>query len=320
MRIRAMEGCMKRASICLGLAILAMQGSSPLYAQPPAVAAVTHSADYVPSGPDKFGIGQGSLFVVFGSNLGPTKLVQAGSFPLPLSLAQSSVRLEVDSIQVDAIMIYTSANQLAALLPSRTPVGNGTLTVTYNGTPSNPAPIKVVPSAFGIYTVAQNGRGPGVVTNASYRVNATSFAANPGETLIIWGTGLGPVSGNESAGPLPGKLRSDAQVFVGTTPATVQYAGRSGCCAGLDQITFKVPAGVTGCFVPLAVRVGGVVSNFTSLSIASQGRQCADPTGLSVVALDRAKAAGSLRVGAIALGQTDVLETMATRIRWRMPS
>ncbi|MBI3667284.1 MAG: hypothetical protein HY236_13840 [Acidobacteria bacterium] len=268
----------------------------------------------MPSEPAKFGIAQGSLFVVFGLNLGPTQLQQSSSFPLPLRLGGSSVRVEVEGAQLDAIMIYTSAIQLAALLPSNTPTGNGTLTVTYNGIVSNPAPIKVVPSAFGIYTIAQNGRGPGVVTNPSYQVNSASFSANPGETLIIWGTGLGPVSGDEGAGPLPGSLGTDTQVFVGAKSARVEYAGRSGCCAGLDQIAFDVPPGVEGCFVPLAVRTGGVVSNFPSLSIAPQGRQCAEPAGVPVTAMTKAAAGGNLRVGAIALGQNDLIGAVESSI------
>ncbi|HKW97819.1 MAG TPA: hypothetical protein VJN43_08790 [Bryobacteraceae bacterium] len=299
--------------------ILTIVSTVPLIAQDATfgTAVAAHSATYAPSGPEQFGIAQGSIFVVFGSNLGPTKLVQANSFPLQTRLAGTSIELEVNGVTHPAVMIYTSANQVAALVPSNTPAGDGTLTVTYANTWSSRAAIKIVPSAFGIYTVAQTGRGPGIVTNSTYRVNSTSFAANPGETLIIWGTGLGPVSGNEAGGPLPGNLRSDAQVFVGTTAAHVRYAGRSGCCAGLDQITFDVPAGIAGCFVPLAVRVGGVVSNFTSLSIAAPGRQCSDPAGLPAMALNQAASSGSLRVGAIALGQTGLLGAMSDRIRWR---
>lgn len=308
---------MKRISAYAGIALLAIAGPSLLTGQPSDVTvnAITNSASYAPSAPEQYGIAQGSLFVVFGLNLGPTQLEQISSFPLPLHLAGSSVQVQVDGSTVDAIMIYTSANQLAAVLPSRTPAGNGTLTVTYNGRISNAAPIKVVQSAFGIYTAAKNGRGAGVITDPGYQVNETSYAANSGETLTIWGTGAGPVNGDEIAGPLPGNLGTGIEVFVGTKPAKVHYAGRSGCCAGLDQISFDVPAGVTGCFVPLAVRAGGVLSNFASISIAAQGRHCSDAAGVPVAAVEKAASGASLRIGVIALGQTDLLDTIGYRLR-----
>ncbi len=307
---------MQRTAVYIGLALIALGSRSMSRGQPSpvAVTAITNSASYAPSAPEQSGIAQGSLFIVFGYSLGPAQIEQSRSFPLQLRLAGSSVQVQVEGSAVDAIMIYTSANQLAAVLPSRTPVGNGTLTVTYNGMISNAARIKVVQSAFGIYTAAQNGRGPGVVTDTAYRVNRTSYAANPGETLTIWGTGAGPVSGDETAGPLPGKLGIALDVFVGTKPAKVRYAGRSGCCAGLDQVSFDVPAGTAGCFVPLAVRAGGVISNFASVSIAAQGRKCNDAAGIPVAAVEKAGSGQSLRVGAIALGQTELLGTIGYRI------
>src|SRR5689334_11828885 len=124
---------MKRISRCIGLALLAVGGRSLLCGQPPTVivAAVTNSASYAPSGPDKNWIAQGSLFVVFGSNLGPARIEHSSSFRLPFSLAGSSVQVQVGGSTVDAIMIYASANQLAAVLPSKTPIGDGTLTVSF---------------------------------------------------------------------------------------------------------------------------------------------------------------------------------------------
>ena len=73
-------------------------------------------------------------------------------FPLPLALAGTSIKATVDGTTVDLYMIYTSTKQLAAILPSQTPEGTGTLTVTYNGQTSAAAPIRVVRSAFGIFT------------------------------------------------------------------------------------------------------------------------------------------------------------------------
>lgn len=68
--------------------------------------------------------------MVFGKNLGLASLQQAKSFPLPTKLANTSIQITSGSTTADAIMIYTSATQLAAILPSRVPEGNASLTVT----------------------------------------------------------------------------------------------------------------------------------------------------------------------------------------------
>jgi hypothetical protein len=66
----------------------------------------------------------------------------------------------------------------------------------------------------------------------------------------------------------------------GNKQAKVTYAGRSGCCVGVDQIAFEMPAGVQGCYVNVAVKAGGVVSNFTTMAVApNPSPVCADANG-----------------------------------------
>jgi len=112
------------------------------------------------------------------------------------------------------------------------------------------------------------------VTFPDYSLVSQTKAANPGETLIIWGTGLGAVQGDEASGPLPGDMTNlPVQVFIGGAAAQVVYRGRSGCCVGEDQIAFVVP-NVTGCFVPVAVKINNQVSNFSTIGVAPSGRAC----------------------------------------------
>jgi uncharacterized protein (TIGR03437 family) len=186
-----------------------------------------------------------------------------------------SIKITVNGTTVDAPMYYASDKQVAGLIPSVTPVGAGVLTLTYNGQTSPAAPITVVQSNFGAFAVNQAGSGAGIVTYADYSLVSASNAANPGDTLILWGTGLGPVSGDETAGPLPGDMPAvPVKVWLGVIPANVIYRGRSGCCIGEDQIVFTVPAGISDCAVPLVVQIGNQVSNFTTMAIAESGRNC----------------------------------------------
>ena len=296
-----------------GVLMKLASGAPPVYDGPPpqiATAGIRNSASLSvdPS------IAQGSVFTVFGDNLGPDSPVQANGFPLPTSggLAGTSVRVAVNGTSLDAPILYTSAKQVSAILPSATPLGSGTLTVTYEGLEASPAPITVVGRSFAIYTVSQNGQGPGVVQNVysptDIRTNTLFETARAGQAAVLWGTGLGAVSGNEAAGVLPGDQSAlDMHLWVGGRDATVFYRGRSGCCAGVDQINFIVPDGVEGCYVPITVQVGDSISPYSSMSIRSDGGTCSLPFGLTSADLDAARARGGIRLGNIRLNNYTLL-------------
>jgi uncharacterized protein (TIGR03437 family) len=283
-------------------------------AQAPTIASdgVRNGASYTIAGLPNSGIAQGSIFVIFGDNLGPANIVQVSAFPLPTAagLAGTSVRVTVGGNTQNAIMLYTLKTQVAAVLPSNTPLGTGTVTVTYNGQTSNAAPITVLAGSFGTFTRNQGGTGPSIIQNFNSQgdepFNTLLDSARPGQIVTLWGTGLGPVSGNEAGQPLPGNMGNvNVRVFVSGREATIDYRGRSGCCVGIDQIVFRVPSGVSGCHAPVTVQVGDIVSNFTSMSIADNGGVCNDPGGFSVSDLERARANGGLRIGGVSMVRSE---------------
>src|SRR6185312_2283426 len=92
-------------------------------------------------------------------------------------------------------------------------------------------------------------------------------------------------------------------LYVGNQPATVLYAGRSPGSVGLDQINFTVPASVSGCFVPVAVQVKGVISNFPSIAVSPDGSTCSDPAGPMNQVLSRIEAGQNVRLGLVQLSR-----------------
>ena len=264
---------------------------------------IANSASYSGSG-----IAQGSIFVAFGDNLGPSKLVQAASYPLTTQLAGTSATVRVGGSIIPCPMIYTSANQIAAILPSNTPLGDGTLAVAFNGLTTVANFIRVVKGAVGIFTVSSSGTGPGILTGADYITKTLAKPAKRGETLIAWVTGLGPVEGGDTA-PNLGKQFPDTEVFVGDRAAKVIYAGRSGCCAGLDQIVFEVPDAPLSCFVPVSIRTPGESSNFVTVPISAGGEPCSNPTpGIPAALLSRALAGEQITVAMLGVGPVPVLQ------------
>lgn len=277
-------------------------------AAPPQIAAILNAASYIKPGLPNYGIAPGSMFVVFGTELGPAVLQQPAGYPYPTSLGATSMRVTVGATSVDAIMVYTSATQVAAILPSNTPVGIGLLSVTYQGRTSEPGAFRVSRSAPGLLTLTETGTGPALAQNVNSAAdqprNGVTHAARPGQTVTLWATGLGPITGSDSNIPTAQDLNVALQVFVGGVPATVTYKGRSGCCAGVDQIVIQIPRGVEGCYVPVYVRMGDVLSNFASLSIASSGEVCTDLNGLSGTDLEKLQTGGTIATGMVSLATT----------------
>ena len=274
---------MKLIRVCGLLLLFAVLGAAQ-----PSISNVVNSASGITQGLPNGAIAQGAIFLVTGSGLGPSSIVFDSTPFQDTSVGGTSVSITVNSTTVTTPMYYSLATQVAALLPSNTPTGTGTVTVTYNGQTSATAPITVVQNNPGIFTASQNGQGVAIVTypdggivspfKAANCAGVYTFcgAANPGDIVTLWATGLGPVSGNETAGAGLGvNMESIPLVlWLGGVQAQVTYRGRSGY-VGLDQINFIVPSGgPTGCAVPLALQVGNMVSNYTVIPVANTSRTC----------------------------------------------
>src|SRR5258708_6448980 len=274
----------------------------------PVIGGIVSNASYAQAPQDSSGnsignnlIAQGSIFAVFGSGMGPATLTFA-SLPLPTSLPDAngtSITVSGGGKAVSAYLVYTSAGQLAAILPSNIPMGDANVTVTYAGKTSAPVTITVVKSQLGIFTINAQGTGPAA---AQHGVDSSPIllttAAKPGEVIVIYGTGLGAIAGPDNVPPGAVQVGSNAIVTVAGKVITPDYAGRSPNFAGLDQINFKLPADVTtGCYVPATVTASSQVSQDFVLSIAASGSVCTHPLGLTQSSLATLDSGGTVNVG-----------------------
>ena len=241
----------------------------------PSITAVENAATNIPPGLPNSAIAQGSMFVVKGSNLGPATIAIATAFPLTTAIGGTSIKVTVNGTTVDAIMYYSLAAQIAAILPSKTPTGTGTLTVSYNGQ-SATAPIAVTKSNIGIFTVSQSGTGDAIAfLNSDSALITPTHAANAGDVVIFWGTGLGPVSSDETQPAVQSDLTGvPLQVFLGGKQANVLFRGRNACCSSVDTVYVSIPDGLSGCAVSVNMQIGNLISNTTTIAVASNGRTC----------------------------------------------
>jgi len=250
---------------------------------------VYNVASFMPAGLPGGAIARGSTFAIFGRNIGPSSTPQL-SFPLATTLGGVTITVTQGSTTVNAIPVGLTSGQINAIMPSNAPLGLATLRLSYNNGRSNPLPVQIVNSSFGIFTANSAGNGPGILQNTTtvaQPINSLQGPATPGSAVILWGTGLGPVTFPDNVAPSPGNLSIQTEVFVGGVKAAIQYNGRSPCCAGIDQIVFQVPANAPlGCWVPVYVRTGGtVVSNFVTMAISPDGSPCKEPNNALASAL-----------------------------------
>lgn len=238
------------------------------------ITSVSNAASYMPRGAVNAGIAQGSMFVIKGSALGPGTFAVATTFPLPAVIGGTSVRVTSGGTTVDCIMYYAGATQIAAILPSNTPVGTASVIVTVNGRASQPFQFPVVRNGFGVFTIPQSGVGEAIATSGSGFVSPLN-AANPGDIIGFWGTGLGPVSGNEANAAQQTDLTAiPVEAWVGGKPAEVLFRGRNGCCSSVDTVYVRIPADVSGCATPVVFRIGATLSNMVTVAVAGNGSTC----------------------------------------------
>ena len=287
--------------------LFGLLSASLVYAQP-RVDQIQNNYSYLLPGNPNYGIAQGSIFIIKGANLA-TSSTDLQSVPLRTTLDGVSARVTVNGTTTEVILYYVTPGQLAGILPSRTPVGDGTLAVTNGAGTSAPAPIRVVQSAFGTLTLDGSGTGAAAVYDVNYRFLSSTNSTKPGDTILLFGTGVGPAAGDETVQQTQLNLGGvPINVEIGGVAANVTYRGRT-IYPGLDQINVVVPAGVTfACNVPLVVKTGAFASNTTTIPVSAGGGNCpAPPTSgggdLTITDAERNAwiAAGQFRTGSVGL-------------------
>ena len=221
------------------------------------VAAVTSAASNLVGA-----VAPGEVVVLYGSGLGPAALAQFqldANGLVPKSLAGTTVFFNGAAAPV----IYTSANQVAAVVPFAISGPNVEVVALYQGQLAA-ASAPLAAAAPALFTLDQSGKGQAAAVNQD-GTNAVNGAAHPikiGSYVALYITGAGQtnppgVDGLPGAVPYPLPLLG-VTATVGGKQATVQYAGgASGLVAGAMQVNVQIPAGITaGNSVPVSVQVG----------------------------------------------------------------
>lgn len=203
-------------------------------------------------------VSEGQLVSIFGHDLTPGGDYLAPGFPLPTML--STVQVIVAGVQIP--IVYAGPQQINAQLPFGLSSGTVPLYVKVNNVPGPPVSVTMASLAPQVFTLSTNGKGPGAILHPDYSTVTGDHPAAPGETVLIFATGLGQVVPQILAGQPGPKLSKTAAVVtvrIGGKDAPVVYSGLAPGFAGLYQINAVIPSPLSG-IVEVLVTAGAVTS------------------------------------------------------------
>jgi uncharacterized protein (TIGR03437 family) len=233
--------------------------SSPSVAAGAVLSAGTYAAG--PVSPD-------SWVSIYGTNLAvPTRAWTAADFrngAMPSSLDGVSVMVNLFGAPRLAYVGYVSPTQVNFLLPSDIVPTATTVQVRNPSGISTAVPLTVQANAGQLFTVD----GKAVLgTKAS---GSLLGKAAPGETIVIYGTGLGATNPALIQGQVPAEaapLTTLPRVTIGGAAATVVAAGVVPGSAGVYQITVQVPVDAANGDLPVIVQIGTASSAAATLTV-----------------------------------------------------
>jgi len=227
----------------------------------------------------------GSWIEIYGTDLAPgTAGWSAADFKgnnAPTMLDGVSVSIAGQAAFVD----YISPTQVNVQLPSNIATGGPLeLTLTSNSVASAPVNLTVnttepgllAPANFKIggnqSVVAQHLNGDYVLPSGAIS-GVTSSPAKPGETIVIYGVGFGPVIPDIPAGEIVTKdnqLSASFHISIGKATAKLEYYGLAPGEVGVYQFDVVIPTVANSDLVPLTFNLGGVPSTQTLFTAVRQ--------------------------------------------------
>lgn len=274
----------------------------------PTITNVLNNSSLIPSGFPNSGLTPSTLFHVFGTNMatpGTVPVLQDSTKGLPSMLNGTSISVTVNGTKVQPAIYYSSPTDVAGVLPANTPTGSGTLTITYNNQSAN-ANIQVVATAFGfdIYN------GAAVATDAvSGALITYTNSAQPGQTLLFWGTGVGAdPNHSDTVGGANDSINVPVTFYVGGVQAKVVFTGAL-FYPGVQGFGVTIPDGApAGCFVPVVAVTGSgasqAVSSIPTIPVMPSGGTCSDSLfGINGGSLGTLGSQTTVKSGSILVGQ-----------------
>ena len=226
----------------------------------PVVNAILNAASYTSGG-----LSPGENVVIFGTAIGPATLVTGAVANNAFATVAGGTRVLFDG--VEAPIIYASGTQTSVMVPYGISGRNGTsVVVDVGGVQSTAFTYFTTSAAPGIYTLNQQGSGPGAILNQDgVTVNGLTTPEKRGNVIAIYMTGEGQTDPSGVDGAIiPGvvsalkKPLQSVTASIGGVAAEVVYAGSApGLISGVMQVNLTIPLSApVGGAIPVIITIG----------------------------------------------------------------
>jgi uncharacterized protein (TIGR03437 family) len=233
----------------------------------PTINAVVNGASFVGGG-----VVPGEIATLFGTNLtSSTGINLTSGLPLPNTFLTDSLMVNTHAAALFAVDNVNGQQQINFQVPweaASGPMAN--ITIEHNTAASASLSVPVLAAQPGIFNYTAGGDTFGAILHANFQLANTANPAKPGETVLIYCTGLGAVSSPPADGAAGNGQETAATptVTIGGTKAIVSFSGLAPGFVGLYQINAEVPAGLKSGNQAVVITLAGASSNSVLLPIA----------------------------------------------------
>jgi uncharacterized protein (TIGR03437 family) len=257
-------------SLIVGVHAPAYTASSTVWINP---TGISNAANYTPI---TNAYAPGELVNLYGTFGVPSQVDKV----LPVLTTLGGVQVFVNG---QAAPVYAvSQSQVSVFIPYEI-AGDffATFQVVVNESKSNLVTVYVDNSAPGIYTLTESGIGAGAILHSDYSEVKEGSPAKPGDTVLMFLTGLGPVTPQVADGvaapssPVSNSVEAaDVLVLLADgvdfpAQADVLFAGLAPGLAGLYQVNFTLPdSGLANGDVTVIFETNEALNQMATMSVA----------------------------------------------------
>jgi uncharacterized protein (TIGR03437 family) len=202
---------------------------------------VTNAGSYAANG-----VSPGEIVTLFGFNLGAPASGQIQDGALTANIGNTTILFD----GTPAPLVYIGGTQDSVVVPYEVADKTSTTITVKIGGDSASVQVPVVAAAPALFTANASGTGQAAALNQDGTANSPLNPANPGDIVVLFGTGEGlvepvPRDGAISAVPTPIPVLP-ITVTIGNQMAEVTYAAEApSLTAGVIQMNVRIPAGIS---------------------------------------------------------------------------
>ena len=228
-------------------------------------AAFTNGASFASGG------SPGAIATLFGAHLtrNLTGILVSPGAPLPASLAGTTVTVDGKTAPIFNVVDLNGEEQISFQVPVDAATGSAVPVVLNNGFASTTVQVPLTQAQVGIFTIDGT---QAAALHATYSVVSATQPAVPGETILVYCTGLGAMSpvvvtGAAASGSV---ISNSAVAFTATVAgqdAPVKFSGLAPGFVALGQVNLVVPTGAPSGLQDLVLSGGGSASNVVKIQV-----------------------------------------------------